>query len=63
MRIVLDTNCLLVVLPARSQYRCLWEAIELDFLSELVEDYENKFYPVMQPAISEKSECEPAEAV
>ena len=26
MRIVLDTNCLLVVLPVSSPYRCLWDA-------------------------------------
>ena len=26
MRIVLDTNCLLVVLPVSSLYRCLWNA-------------------------------------
>ena len=26
MKIVLDTNCLLVSLPQNSQYRCLWDA-------------------------------------
>jgi len=29
-------------------YNSAPEAIELDFLSELVEEYENKYYPIMQ---------------
>ena len=37
-------------------YNTVPEAIELDFLSELVEEYENKYYPVTSPSISRKSE-------
>jgi len=29
-------------------YNTVPEAIELDFLSELVEEYENKYYPITQ---------------
>jgi len=29
-------------------YNIVPEAIELDFLSELVEEYENKYYPITQ---------------
>ena len=27
------------------------EAVELDFLSELVEEYENRYYPITQPSM------------
>ena len=30
-------------------YKIVPEAIELDFLSELVEEYENKHYPIAKP--------------
>jgi len=41
-------------------YSSVPEAIELDFLSELIEEYENKYYPVMPPSISRKRESAPA---
>ena len=37
-------------------YSSIPEAIELDFLSELVEEYENKYYPIKPPIMSKKSE-------
>jgi len=37
-------------------YHIVPEAIELDFLSELIEEYENKYYPVMPPSMNRKSE-------
>ena len=45
MKIVLDTNCLLVVLPQNSQYRCLWDAfrrrkITLCYSTEILHEYE-----------------------
>ena len=37
-------------------YNIVPEAIELDFLSELVEEYENKYYPVTPPSMDRKKE-------
>ena len=34
-------------------YATLPEGIELDFLSSLVEEYENKHYPIEQPSMVE----------
>jgi len=53
MRIVLDTNCLLVVLPVSSPYRCLWDAFRqgkfsLCYSTEMLQEYEElllRFYP------------------
>jgi HTH-type transcriptional regulator/antitoxin HigA len=36
-------------------YNIIPEAIELDFLSELVEDYEKKYYPATVPFMINKS--------
>jgi len=33
MKIVLDTNCLLVMLPQQSPYRCLWDAFRREQFS------------------------------
>ena len=52
MRIVLDTNCLLVVLPVNSPYRCLWDAFRqgkftLCYTTEMLQEYEElllRFY-------------------
>ena len=52
MKIVLDTNCLLVVLPQNSQYRCLWDAFRwgkftLCYSTEMLKEYEElllRFY-------------------
>jgi putative PIN family toxin of toxin-antitoxin system len=54
MRIVLDTNCLLVVLPVSSPYRCLWDAFRqkrftLCYTTEMLQEYEellSRFYPL-----------------
>ena len=32
-------------------YNTVPEAVELDFLSDLVEEYENKYYPVTPPSM------------
>ena len=44
-------------------YNSIPEAIELDFLSELVEEYENKYYPIKPPFMSKKNEYVSAEAI
>ena len=52
MRIVLDTNCLLVALPVSSPYRCLWNAFRqgkftLCYTTEMLQEYEElllRFY-------------------
>ena len=53
--IVKRINVLLEIVTDEN-YNSIPEAIELDFLSELVEEYENKYYPVMPPSISKKNE-------
>ena len=45
MKIVLDTNCLLVILPQNSPYRCLWTAFRqkkftLCYSTEILQEYE-----------------------
>ena len=45
MKIVLDTNCLLVALPQHSPYRCLWDAFRqrkftLCYSTEILQEYE-----------------------
>ena len=52
MKIVLDTNCLLVMLPVASHYRCLWDAFRqgkytLCYSTEILQEYEEillRFY-------------------
>jgi putative PIN family toxin of toxin-antitoxin system len=52
MKIVIDTNCLLQVLPQKSPYRCLWDAFlrgnfELCYTTEMLQEYEeilSRFY-------------------
>ena len=54
MKIVLDTNCLLRILPKNSKYRCLWDAFvhdkfELYYTTEMLQEYEevlSRFYSV-----------------
>jgi len=53
MKIVLDTNCLLVILPQHSQYRCLWDAFRrgsfsLCYTTDMLQEYEEillRYYP------------------
>jgi len=45
MKIVLDTNCLLAVLPSKSPYRCIWDAFRqgeytLCYTTEILQEYE-----------------------
>jgi len=52
MKVVLDTNCLLKILPKGSSYYCLWEAfrqgrITLCYTTEMLQEYEEvlaRFY-------------------
>jgi len=52
MRVVLDTNCLLVILPKNSQYRSIWDAFRqgkytLCYSNETLHEYEEflvRFY-------------------
>jgi putative PIN family toxin of toxin-antitoxin system len=52
MKIVLDTNCLLKILPKTSEYRCLWDTFlrgefELCYTTEILQEYEEvllRFY-------------------
>ena len=49
MRIVLDTNCLLVVLPVSSPYHCLWDAFRngqftLCYTTEMLQEYEELMF-------------------
>ena len=53
MKIVLDTNCLVVCLPVSSPYYCLWQAfrnkqITLCYVSDIINEYNevlSRFYP------------------
>ena len=53
MKIVLDTNCLLVALPISSHYRSVWDAFRrgkftLCYSTEMLQEYEellSRFYP------------------
>jgi putative PIN family toxin of toxin-antitoxin system len=45
MKIVIDTNCLLRILPQNSKYRCLWDAFvygkfEICYTTEMLQEYE-----------------------
>ena len=45
MKVILDTNCLLVALPQRSPYHCLWNAFQhekyrLYYSTEILQEYE-----------------------
>jgi putative PIN family toxin of toxin-antitoxin system len=45
MKVVLDTNCLVVALPQKSPYRCLWDAFQqgkyrLCYSTEILQEYE-----------------------
>ena len=53
MKVILDTNCLVVCLPATSPFYCLWQAfrdnrITLCLTTDMIEEYEEvlqRFYP------------------
>jgi len=52
MKFVVDTNCLLRILPQNSKYRCIWNAFlrgefELCYTTEMLQEYEevlSRFY-------------------
>jgi len=43
----------LLQIVSDDNYDVVPEAIELDFLSDLVEEYENKYYPISIPTLAE----------
>jgi len=56
MRIVLDTNCLLQVLPEASPYFCLWNAflegrITLCYTTEMLQEYEELLWRFYLPEV------------
>ena len=58
MKIVLDTNCLVRVLPKKSPYRCLWDAFlrgefDLCFTTEMLHEYEEILSRFYFPRIAE----------
>ena len=58
MRIVIDTNCLLRILPKISPYRCLWEAFlyckfELCCTTEILQEYEEVLSHFYSPKVAE----------
>jgi uncharacterized protein len=58
MRIVIDTNCFLAILPKKSTYRPIFDAyrqgrIELAVSSEILDEYAEIFEQKMTPQISE----------
>jgi predicted nucleic acid-binding protein len=57
MKVVLDTNCLLVVLPRNSPYRCLWEAFRqrkfvLCYSTEILHEYEELLFRFYAPDVT-----------
>ena len=58
MKIVLDTNCLLRILPKKSIYRCLWDGFlagefTLCYTNEVLQEYEEVLSRFYSPKISE----------
>jgi putative PIN family toxin of toxin-antitoxin system len=58
MKVVLDTNCLLRVLPKNSPYRCLWDKFlygkfELCYSTEILQEYEEVLSHYYFPKIAE----------
>jgi len=58
MKIVLDTNCLVRILPKKSPYRLLWEAFldgafELCYTTEILHEYEEILSRFYFPKIAE----------
>ena len=58
MKIVLDTNCLLRILPKNAKYRCLWDRFligefTLCYTNEVLQEYEEVFSRFYSPNIAE----------
>jgi len=58
MKIVIDTNCLLRILPQKSEYRCLWDAFlrgefDLCYTTDMLAEYEEIFSRFYSPKAGE----------
>jgi len=58
MKVVIDTNCLLRILPKNSKHRCLWDAFlneefELCYTTEILAEYEEILSHFYSPKVSE----------
>jgi len=58
MKIVLDTNCLLRILPKNAEYRCLWDKFlvgefTLCYTNEVLQEYEEVLSRFYSPKIAE----------
>jgi putative PIN family toxin of toxin-antitoxin system len=58
MKIVLDTNCLVRILPRNSPYRCLWDAFlrgefDICYTTEVLVEYEEILSRFYSPRIAE----------
>jgi putative PIN family toxin of toxin-antitoxin system len=58
MKIVIDTNCLVRILPNSSQYRCVWDAFlregfHLCYTTEILQEYEEVLSRFYSPKIAE----------
>ena len=54
MKIVLDTNCLLISLSDKSPYRCVWDAfvqgqLTLCYTTAMIEEYEELLWRLSSP--------------
>jgi len=58
MKVVIDTNCLLRILPKKSIYRCLWDAFlcgefYMCYTTEILAEYEEVFSRFYSPKAAE----------
>jgi len=58
MKVVVDTNCLLRILPKKSIYRCLWDAFlrgefYICYTTEILAEYEEVFSRFYSPKTAE----------
>jgi len=58
MKIVVDTNCLLRILPKNSMYRCLWDAFmrgefDICYTTEILAEYEEVISYFYSPKAAE----------
>ena len=58
MKVVVDTNCFVRILPKKSLYRCLWEAFlhgefDLCYTTEILQEYEEVLSRFYSPRIAE----------
>ena len=58
MKIVIDTNCLLRMIPRKSTYRCLWDSFlhgdfDLCYTTDVLAEYEEILSRFYSPQIAE----------